>query len=87
MVIQRIDEVDDVYQNSSNPWCQLLANYKTVYWPSVVSRLSDDIRILTAISWTYIIVAETSADQGGVGSLIYAAQRLNRVDKIFLHCW
>jgi hypothetical protein len=37
---------------------------------------------LTAISWTYIIVAETSADQGGIGSLIYrTGQRLGRVDK------
>ncbi len=84
VVIQRIDEVDDVYLKTVQT---LGASYwqtiKTVYWPSVVSRLSDDIRILTAISWTYIIVAETSADQGGVGSLIYAAQRLNRVDKIF----
>ncbi|MEZ4911361.1 MAG: ABC transporter permease subunit [Saprospiraceae bacterium] len=84
VVIQRIDEVDDVYLKTVQT---LGASYwqtiKTVYWPSVVSRLSDDIRILTAISWTYIIVAETSADQGGVGSLIYASQRLNRVDKIF----
>ena len=84
VVIQRIDEVDDVYLKTvqtlgASAWQTI----KTVYWPSVVSRLSDDIRILTAISWTYIIVAETSADQGGVGSLIYASQRLNRVDKIF----
>jgi len=55
-----------------------------VYLPSVLSRLSDDIRILTAISWTYIIVAETSGDQGGLGSLIYkAAQRMGRIDKTF----
>lgn len=82
IVIQRIDEVDDVYLKTVHT---LGANYwqtiKTVYFPAVISRLSDDIRILTAISWTYIIVAETSADQGGIGSLIYrAGQRLGRVD-------
>ncbi len=82
IVIQRIDEVDDVYLKTVHT---LGANYwqtiQTVYFPAVVSRLSDDIRILTAISWTYIIVAETSADQGGIGSLIYrAGQRLGRID-------
>jgi NitT/TauT family transport system permease protein len=83
IVIQRIDEVDDVYLKTVHT---LGASYwqtiRTVYIPSVVSRISDDIRILTAISWTYIIVAETSADQGGIGSLIYrTGQRLGRVDK------
>ncbi len=82
IVIQRIDEVDDVYLKTVHT---LGASYwqtiKTVYFPAVVSRLSDDIRILTAISWTYIIVAETSADQGGIGSLIYrTGQRLGRID-------
>jgi NitT/TauT family transport system permease protein len=82
IVIQRIDEVDDVYLKTVHT---LGAGYwqtiRTVYFPAVTSRLSDDIRILTAISWTYIIVAETSADQGGIGSLIYrAGQRLGRVD-------
>lgn len=82
IVIQRIDEVDEVYLKTVHT---LGANYFqtiwTVYLPAVLSRLSDDIRILTAISWTYIIVAETSADQGGIGSLIFrAGQRLGRVD-------
>ncbi|MFZ1705097.1 MAG: ABC transporter permease subunit, partial [Saprospiraceae bacterium] len=71
IVIQRIDEVDDVYLKTVYT---LGANYwqtiRSVYIPAVISKLSDDIRILTAISWTYIIVAETSADQGGLGSLI-----------------
>ncbi len=82
IVIQRIDEVDDVYLKTVHT---LGASYwqtiRTVYFPAVVSRLSDDIRILTAISWTYIIVAETNADQGGIGSLMYrTGQRFARVD-------
>lgn len=82
IVIQRIDEVDDVYLKTVHT---LGASYwqtiTTVYFPSVISRLSDDIRILTAISWTYIIVAETNADDGGIGSLMYkAGQRFARVD-------
>lgn len=85
VIVQRIDEVNEtylktVYTLGANAWQTVL----TVYIPSVLSRLSDDIRILTAISWTYIIVAENSGDQGGLGSLIYrAGQRMGRVDKVF----
>lgn len=85
VIVQRIDEVSDVYLKTvytlgANSW----QTVRTVYIPSVLSRLSDDIRILTAISWTYIIVAETTGDQGGLGSLIYrAAQRMGRIDKTF----
>lgn len=82
IVIQRIDEVDDVYLKTVHTLgARYFQTIWTVYVPAVVSRLIDDIRILTAISWTYIIVAETSGDQGGLGSLIFrVGQRLSRVD-------
>jgi NitT/TauT family transport system permease protein len=85
VIIQRIDEVEDVYLKTVHT---LGASYwqtiRTVYFPAVMAKLSDDIRILTAMSWTYIIVAETNADQGGIGSLIFrTGQRMGRVDKTF----
>lgn len=86
VMIQRIDEVDDVYLKtvhtlSASRWQTL----RTVYIPSVLSRLSDDLRVLTAISWTYIIVAEgINSTQGGLGTLIYyVGQRQVRYDKVF----
>lgn len=86
VMIQRIDEVDDIYLKTvhtlgATDW-QVL---KTVYFPSVVSRLSDDIRVLTAISWTYIIVVESiNSNQGGIGTAIYSVgQRQVRSDKLF----
>jgi ABC-type nitrate/sulfonate/bicarbonate transport system permease component len=85
VMVQRIDEVNDVYLKTvhtlgATDWQTI----RTVYFPSVVSRLSDDIRVLTAISWTYIIVAETFALQGGIGALIYTAGfRQGRFDKVF----
>ena len=83
-VIGRIDDVDDVYVKTvytlgANKWQTI----KSVFIPSVISRLIDDIRVLTAISWTYIIVAETTAATGGLGPLTFAAQRQGRVDKTF----
>ena len=83
-VILRIDEVDDVYVKTvytlgASKWQTI----KSVFLPAVVSRLIDDIRVLTAICWTYIIVAETTAATGGLGPLTFAAQRQGRVDKTF----
>ncbi len=85
IIVQRIKEVSDVYVKTvytigATDWQTI----KTVYFPAVLSKLSDDIRVLTAISWTYIIVAEQIGDQGGLGSLIYkAGQRMGRPDKTF----
>ena len=85
VVIQRIDEVNDVYLKTvytlgATSW----QTVRTVYFPSVMSRLSDDIRVLTAISWTYIIVIEGVGSTGGVGALIWrAGLRQWRIDKVF----
>ena len=85
VVVQRIDEVEDVYLKTvftlgATGWQTLW----TVYIPSVLSRVWDDIRVLTAISWTYIIIAELLNNRGGLGAMIYyGAQRLGRVDKVF----
>lgn len=85
IIMQRIDEVKDVYLKTvytigATKWQTI----RSVYIPSVLSRLSDDIRVLTAISWTYIIVAEGIGDQGGLGSMIYKmGQRMGRPDRTF----
>ncbi|MCB0685758.1 MAG: ABC transporter permease subunit [Saprospiraceae bacterium] len=85
VVMVRVNEVEDVYLKTvytlgASNW----QTVKTVYIPSVLSRLTDDIRVLTAISWTYIIVAEGIGSTGGIGSLIWRAGiRQGRVDKVF----
>lgn len=84
VVVQRIDEVEDVYLKTvftlgATDWQTI----RTVYIPSVMSRLIDDIRVLTAISWTYIIIAELLNRQGGIGSLIYIKARQGQTEKVF----
>lgn len=86
VMIQRIDELDDVYLKTvhtlgATDW-QIL---KTVYFPSVMSRMFDDLRVLTAISWTYIIVIETTnGGEGGIGALIYTVgQRMVMIDRLY----
>lgn len=84
VVVQRINEVKDVYLKTvftlgATDWQTI----KTVYIPSVMSRMIDDIRVITAISWTYIIIAELLNRQGGIGSLIYIKSRQGQIAKVF----
>lgn len=84
-IIQRIDEVEDVYLTTvytlgASKW----QTFRSVYFPAVMSKLSDDIRVLTAISWTYIIVIENIGSEGGLGFLLHGpSARQGRVDKMF----
>lgn len=84
VVVQRIWEVDSIYDMTvstlgASEWQKI----KTVYFPAVMSNLMDDIRVLTAISWTYIIIAELVNRAGGIGSLIYIKARQGQIEKVF----
>jgi NitT/TauT family transport system permease protein len=84
VVVQRVSDLDSVYQQTAftlgaSKWQMI----RTVFIPGVLPKLSDDIRVLTAISWTYIIVAELVNRSGGIGALIYSSARQSRIDKVF----
>ena len=84
VVVQRIDEVDSIHlQMMKTLGASFWQTVRYVTWPSVISRLSDDIRILVGISWTYIIVAELAGIQGGLGSLIFLGERQSNVGKVY----
>lgn len=84
VVVARVKELDDVYVQTAET---LGASKWQIIWkvflPGVLSKVSDDIRVLTAISWTYIIVAELINNEGGIGALIFRASRQSRLDKVF----
>jgi NitT/TauT family transport system permease protein len=85
VVIQRISEVEKVYVDTiytmgASKW----QTVKEIFVPAVLSRISDDARVLVAISWTYIRVAELiNKSAGGIGALCYTAARQSRIDKVF----
>jgi NitT/TauT family transport system permease protein len=84
VVVQRIREVDDVYlQTVFTLGADAWQTIRTVYFPAVFSKLMEDVRVLTAISWTYIIIAELLNRQGGIGALIYVKARQGQIDKVF----
>jgi NitT/TauT family transport system permease protein len=84
VVVQRIDEVDKTLKQTiwtlgASKWQRL----KHVYIPSVLSRISDDTRVLVAISWTYIVVAEMMNQVGGLGNLAVIARQESRYDMLY----
>ena len=84
VIVQRIQEVEEVYLQttftlSATNWQTI----KSVYIPAVFSKIMDDIRVLTAISWTYIIIAELLNRQGGIGGLIFVKRKMGQIDKVF----
>lgn len=84
-VIQRVKETPEVYVQTirtlgASKWQQI----RKVFLPDVLGRVFDDIRVLVAISWTYITIAEViNSTEGGLGAMAYLAQRQGRVDKIW----
>ena len=84
VVVQRIDEVNITHlQMMKTLGASFWQTVRYVTWRSVIARLSDDIRILVGISWTYIIVAELAGIQGGLGSLIFLGERQSNVGKVY----
>lgn len=84
VVIQRVLEVPEVYQQTAftlgaSKWQM----FRTVFFPHVIGQLINDIRVLVAISWTYIIVAEMSNNTGGIGGMIFLCVKQSRIDKVF----
>jgi len=84
VVIQRIDEVENVYvQTAYTLGAKKHQIISPVFVPAVLSKVLDDTRILVAISWTYITIAEALNMTGGIGALAVQCARKSRVDKVF----
>lgn len=84
VVIQRIDDVADVYVHTAYTLgANKLQTIWTVFVPAVKAVIVDDIRILVAISWTYITIAETNPMTQGIGMLAVQCGRKSRVDMVF----
>lgn len=84
VVVLRTGNTDEIYKQTAytlgaTKWQTI----KSVFIPDVLSKVFDDIRVLVAISWTYIIVAELVNQSGGIGAMIFKAARASRLDKVF----
>lgn len=85
VIVQRIDEIPITQrQMMQTLGANKIQMFYHLEWKSVIRRLSDDIRILVGISWTYIIVAELKNIEGGLGSLIFLGERQSNIGKVYV---
>lgn len=84
-VIEKVRSVDDIYiQTSKTCGCNNIQLVFKVYVPLVISRVFDDIRNLSALSWTYVVVAElVNAGAGGLGAASYLYARQSMIASVF----
>lgn len=91
VIVQRINELQNPSNNKDYVYLQTITTlgatnwqkFRHVYFPYVTEKISEDIRVLTAISWTYIIVAELLNKEGGIGGMIYTLGRQSRTPEVF----
>ena len=57
--------------------------FRYVYWPFVMSRVYSDIRSLVAISYTYVVIAESLNKEGGIGALISTLSRQAKMEYVY----
>lgn len=84
VIVQRIDEIEKIHKQTiitlgANAWHKIIH----LYFPYAISKISDDIRVLVAMSWTYIVIVELLNKEGGLGAMIFVASKQSRTDHIF----
>jgi len=91
IMVQRISELQNPSNSKDYVYLQTIQTlgatnwqkFRHVYFPYVTEKISEDIRVITAISWTYIIVAELLNKEGGIGAMIYTLGRQSRTPEVF----
>lgn len=91
IIVQRINELQNPSNDKDYVYLQTIITlgatnwqkFRHVYFPYVTEKISEDIRVITAISWTYIIVAELLNKEGGIGAMIYTLGRQSRTPEVF----
>lgn len=84
VVVQRIDEIETIHKQTittigASKWQKI----RHLYFPYAMSKISDDIRVLVAISWTYIVIVELYNKEGGLGGMIFESARQSQTAQIY----
>ena len=84
VIVQRIDEIESLHKQTittlgASKWQKV----RHLYFPYAMSKISDDIRVLVAISWTYIVIVELLNMEGGLGGMIFLSAKQSQTPSIF----
>jgi NitT/TauT family transport system permease protein len=75
---------DNVYlQTAKTMGMSNWQTFRYVYFPYVMEKVYDDIRSLVAISYTYVVIAESLNKVGGIGAMISTFTRQSRTPEVY----
>jgi len=91
VIIQRINDLQNPKNEKEYVYLQTAKTlgasnwqlFRYVYFPHVMGKISDDVRILTAISWSYIVIVEVLNKDGGLGAMISTLGRQSRTAEVY----
>ena len=85
IITARVLETRSVYINTAKTLgASKLQMIMKIYVPDTLSRVWDDVVVLVAISWTYIIIVEMiNRSAGGIGAMMFLGERLHRPEITF----
>lgn len=84
LIVDAVEQVSKVlvevaYTLKASKWNVI----RFVIIPLALPEIVQKVRVVTALSWTYLIIAEMINAQYGLGQLIYTASKYSRTDQVF----
>lgn len=84
LMIDTVESVDKVlveaaYTLKANKWGVI----RFVIIPASLPEMLQKVRVVSALGWTYLIIAEMINARYGLGQLIYTASKYSRTDQVF----
>lgn len=84
LMVDSVEQVEKVlietgYTLKANTWNVI----RFVIVPAALPEMVQKIRVVTALGWTYLIIAEMINAKYGLGQLIYTASKYSRTDQVF----
>ena len=84
VIVQRIDEIETLHKQTittlgASKWQKV----RYLYFPYAMSKISVDIRVLVAISWTYIVIVELLNQEGGLGGMIFLSNKQSLIAPVY----
>ena len=84
LIVDTVERVDRVlievgYTLKASTW-QVI---QFIVVPAALPEMIQKVRVVTALGWTYLIIAEMINARYGLGQLIYTASKYSRTDEVF----
>jgi NitT/TauT family transport system permease protein len=84
LVVEAVEQVDEVYlQTATTLGASRSQLIRHVLIPGSLPAISEALRVMNGIGWTYVILAEVINAPYGLGALITVAGKRSHVDQMF----